>query len=178
MLNVHTHNYFGIVEDIIESYFTNLNHWKFNVIQQFYDVDKEAPYAELSSMGVIEFLEKWCKWRITIELEALKHRKAKKLVAIDLQNLLILAASNIDIIMASLKRKDTEDYLGKKLKITPEQVDTILSRQIKTLKALNLIDMKSKLASLKQELKEIEGMIKKPADTVVADIEILEKKIA
>lgn len=160
-------------EAIVEDYFAKKCHFKMNVIDQTFDPDTETVTAKLTLLSMQSFLDKWIEWRLKLEVDALTYRRGKTEEVLALTELMLLAANNIDTIVAALKRKDTEEWLAKQLKITAEQVDLILSRQIRSLKALERDKLIEKIAELKKYITQLSGWIKKPAPKLIEDIDAL-----
>lgn len=159
--------------EVIEKHFSKRCSFRINAIEKSFDYETETPSAELLQTSVLDFFKKWTKWRIDLEVKALNYRKGKTQEQLALQELMLLACKNIDLIVKALKAKNTEEVLMKGLKITAEQVDTILSRQIRSLKALEAEKLVEKIKETKAFLTQLDKWIKKPADKIVADIDTM-----
>lgn len=161
--------------EVISKHFTKACDFKMHVIDQKYDYETEHRSADLVRLSVTEFLKKWTKWRVALEVKALNYRLDRTKEQLALHELMLLACNNIDLIVKALKVKNTEEVLMKGLKITAEQVETILSRQIRSLKALEADKLRAKIKEVKASIVQLEKWIKKPSAKVIADIDELVK---
>jgi DNA gyrase/topoisomerase IV subunit A len=121
------------------------------------------------SLSVPELLITWLKERLALEKRSLEYRIGKQNVAIAYSELLIYAANSLDIIFKALRVDDSQAYLVKAMKITPEQAQQILELKVRQLSKLDHNNLKAKLAEQKKELAILQGFLKKPRPKVVSD---------
>lgn len=164
-----------VADEIIDKFWTTKQNYKFNVTKRYIADEDLHTRAKFMHHDMVSFLKSWVKWRKALEIRTLKNRNKVLAVSLELQQLMMLASKNIDIIMAALKRKDTETYLEKALKITPKQVDIILGRQIRTLKALERSKIQERIDDLTKQIDQITKWLKAPSKKILADLDALEK---
>ena len=118
-------------------------------------------------LSPMQLIEKWCEWRLEIERLVITNRVQKCDAQIKRFNLMVLAVDNLKIIVDSLSKPDSEQYLVTKLNIGREEADIIMDLKIKQLKKL---EKKSLVEHIKAEqiaLKAHKIGLKKPQDSVI-----------
>jgi topoisomerase-4 subunit A len=122
-----------------ESYFNN-------VTVRTLEKDESEKYRDeatvkLKSSTIPELINRWCKWRISLEVKACNYQiKLKDLELRKLEVLRIAIANRALIIKALDKKMDDAalaEYLSKTLKITLDEANTILDFRVRQLKALD-----------------------------------------
>lgn len=126
--------------------------------------------VKFHTLTVPELLVKWLKWRVKLEVSSLAHRTKEQERAIEFTQLMILASDNLKVIFDSLKQKDSAAYISKHLKITVDQANIILDRQVRTLSKLNADEQQAKLKAQKAHLKQLNEWSAKPVRKVRNDI--------
>ena len=122
-------------------------------------------------LSIPELIIKWLRWRVALEKASLAYQMQATEKEIALRKLLILAISNIDILASCLKTKDPRAAIVKGLKITPEEADILLARQLKTFAKLEAEKLHQAIAELNAHLKKLTKLHKKPAQSVRAFFE-------
>jgi len=121
------------------------------------------------SLSVPQLINKWLTERLQLEKRSLEYRIGKQEAAIAYSKLLIFAASSLDIIFKALRVDDSQGYLVKYMKISPEQATQILELRVRQLSKLDTNALKNKLAEQVKELNVLQGYFKKPRPKIIAD---------
>ncbi|WYW02076.1 DNA topoisomerase II [Pseudomonas phage vB_PpuM-Pori-4] len=166
------------VADDVLSVFDKMQNFKMNVNERAWNEYEGKADCKFGMMGVIGILEKWVAWRLALEQRYLEYKTAKLEQRNWSLNTLLLACNALDIIVAALKRDDTEAYLAKTMKITPEQAEYILDRQVRSLKKLNQDKMKAELKANLDTIKQHKEWIKTPEVPVAAQLKDFAKLLA
>ena len=116
-----------------------------------------------------QLINKWLTERLQLEKRSLEYRIGKQEAAIAYSKLLIFAASSLDIIFKALRVDDSQGYLVKYMKISPEQATQILELRVRQLSKLDTNALKNKLAEQVKELNVLQGYFKKPRPKIIAD---------
>ncbi|WYW01356.1 DNA topoisomerase II [Pseudomonas phage vB_PpuM-SKa-4] len=166
------------VADEVLSAFDRVQNFKMNVNQRRWNEMDGKANSTFGSTGVLGVVETWVAWRLALEQRYLEYKNSKLEQRNWAINTLLLAANALDVIMAGLKRDDTESYIKSKLKITDEQVEYILDRQVRSLKKLNQDRLKSELKENLATIKHHKEMIKTPEVPVAAQLKDFAKTLA
>jgi intein/homing endonuclease len=124
-------------------------------------------------LSPIELIEKWCKWRIDIELKVLTNRIQKTEALIKNTNLMVLAIDNIAIMADSLTKTNSEQYLVQQLKVTEAEASTLMNVRFKQLKRMEKRNLKEYIASEKAHLKKHVIALNKPNESIIEGLKTL-----
>lgn len=137
-------------------------------------VDGVVDYSvELLAPSVPKLLMLWLKARIETETKSLEYRIGKQEAAIAYSELLIYAASKIDVIVRIVKTsKEPKADLSKALKINPEQADQILELKLRQLTKLDQAALHAKLKDQQLFLKQLHVWLKAPKKKMLIDTDV------
>ena len=90
------------------------------------------------------------------------------------QELLKLAAVNLQVVFDALRSKDSEAYLVRKLKITTEQATEIMSLQVRQLKSLAIPVIEKEIKQLAAKIASLQKDLKAPQNRVIADLKAID----
>jgi DNA gyrase/topoisomerase IV subunit A len=146
---------------------------------QSYDIGvthRQTKGVSFARTTVAKIIHDWCDWRIEMETKVLKYLislEEKKLLRL---NLTLKAVLNLDVIIASLKVQDSNAFLVKKLKITPEEADVILDLKVRQLKSFEASKLRQAIKEAESSIKKFQQELKNPAARVARDLKALEIK--
>ena len=109
-----------------------------------------------------EFFKMWVSWRIELERKAIRfliQKQEKELARIEL---MLKAVINCKVVFDSLQVEDSAAYLVKKLKITAEEADSILSMMVKQLKKMDAKKLEASIKEIKTEIAKLNRELKTP----------------
>ena len=138
--------------------------------------------AKLRSTTIPQIVEDWLKYRISIEKSACEHWVAEYSDKIAFLNLMRLAISKLDIIIKHLKNKKLDDKklkaaIAKDLKISEDDADCILSRNLRQLRHLEDAKLQQQISELKDEIKSLNLRIKKPRAFILKHVKKISKSL-
>ena len=126
----------------------------------------------LLSLSVPQLLVAWLRARKEIEIKSLTYRVKKQQAAIDYSNLLIFAASKLDIIVPIIRKSaKPREELAKALKITIEQADQILDLTLRKLTRLDQDALHTKLKEQEKTLVQLNKWLKAPKKKMLLDVD-------
>lgn len=117
-----------------------------------------------------EFFKRWTAWRIELEVKAIKYLIQQLEVKLARLNLMLKAVINCKVVFDSLQVEDSEGYLVKKLKITREEADTILSLMVKQLKKMDARKLEASIKEVNAEIVQLKKELKAPHNRVLASL--------
>ena len=164
----------AVFEDALST-FWKMVHFKTNVTVRTFD--GTSPQTTFKATNVIEILTDWCARRIELEQRALSYQITQLQVKIDKANLMLLAVKNKSIVLACLDAADPDKALAKGLKITLEQAKQILDMQIRKLSKMDGTQLVGTLSNLNATLKSTKASLRKPADSVLANLKLIAQGI-
>lgn len=148
-----------------------------NVTVRTLNTNEVTPVVDkdFKSMPVPELINKWCKWRVKLELDMLRHKRDRVITEIHKLEVLRQAIAKLDVVFKILKSKaeNLDDALSKALKIPVEDAKIILDRQVRGLSRLSDAKLVAEIKTLNTKLKAIKGNIKKPEAKISADLDQL-----
>lgn len=122
-------------------------------------------------LSIPKLMHIWLKWRIGLEVSSLQYQIKVTEAAIRRTKLLIFACNNLDVIFKALKTTDPEAYLMKHLKLSKEDVNTILELKVRQLSRLDFEKLKAQLADQQKYLKGLQAKLKRPRAQVLKFLE-------
>lgn len=136
-------------------------------------VDGVVDYTvTMHSMSVPQLVIAWLRDRLATELKSLDYRIKKQNAAIAFSDLLIMVANKLDIIVPIIRNSKTpKEDLVKKLKITPDEAESILELKLRRLTRLDQSAIADKRKEQVAELKQLEKWRAKPKPKMSADID-------
>lgn len=146
---------------------------------QSYDIgvtDRKLEGVTFRRTTVPDIIHDWCDWRVGLESKVLAYLisiEERKLARLELT---LLAVLNLDVILASLKVKDSAEYLVKKLKITLEDANAILDLKVRQLKALEATQLRQAIKAAQAQIKTYQLELKAPGKRVIRELETMEIK--
>lgn len=126
--------------------------------------------TEFRGSNLANLLESWIDYRVDLETRVQQYRTRILDDKIKHQNLLKLAVDNKAVIIKSLNSDKPESIICDKLNITPEQANTILGLQIRSLSKLNGEKIVQDIADLNKERKQTVAYAKNPNPKVMSDL--------
>lgn len=116
-------------------------------------------------------IEKWCAWRVELEIKVLSNRLINLQTKIDSVNATIFAINNLNIIIEALSKDDSVKYLISKLKITEEQANVIMNLKVYQLKKFSKKKLLDDIKGLNTQLKNVKELKKNPVPVIVRELE-------
>lgn len=135
---------------------------------------RQADKVSFKRMTVPELIRDWCKWRVELETKVIKHLIKDEERKLARQELLKLAAVNLQAVFDALRSKDSEAYLVRKLKITAEQANEIMSLQVRQLKSLAIPVIEKEIKQLAAKISSLQKDLKAPQNRVIADLKAID----
>ena len=132
--------------------------------------------VSFSRKTVPEIIRDWCKWRVELEVKVLKYLISEEQRKLARQELLKLAAVNLQVVFDALRSKDSEAYLVRKLKISLEQATEIMSLQVRQLKSLAIPTIDKEIKQLQAKINSLQKDLKAPENRVIADLKAIDFK--
>lgn len=163
------------LDEITELFETKQN-LVFMVEERYVDEDRQ-PQAKIMNMTMPSFFREWARWRIDLEVNALKNDIKIVQEKLARQELLLMAVLNRELIIKALDMPDTEAYLAKQLKISYETADAITDLRIKQLKALEEQPIRKLIAEHKKTILGLKAELKVPHERCIATIETVMETI-
>lgn len=117
---------------------------------------------KLRNIQPVQLLQDWMDYRIRLEVKACKYWQVQCQAHIAMLELYIKAINSLDIIRAALEVDDSEAYLVKHMKITPEDAKFLMARTLNQLKKLELKKIKDQIVALREEIAGYQKRIDKP----------------
>lgn len=132
--------------------------------------------AKLRPTTVPDLITFWLKYRIQLEKDACAHWVKERAKEIAYLQLMRLAITNLDFIMNCVKNKKLDDAqlvaaISKGLKITAEETNKILARNLRQLRHLEDQALSDKIKALEKERASYEMRIKRPAAYVLKTLD-------
>lgn len=171
----------------IKKLFSERERMDVKVTDRVFNDEADAVDVKLKSATVPQILEQWLEYRITLEKTACSYWAVKRKEEIAYLKLMRLAISELDFIFKCVRNTKLDDdalvkAISKKLKITDDQTNQILARNLRQLRHLEDEKLSGKIKELAEEVKGYEERIKKPSkyiakhlDEMVADLSLKEK---
>lgn len=138
--------------------------------------------ANLRSITVPELLTVWLKYRIELEQVACAYWIKETDVEIRWHEVMRIAISKLDILFKLIKDKKLDDtqlteQVSKQLKVSTDEANLILARNLRQLRAMEDDKLASKMKELQAYKKELEGRQAKPAAYVSKHLDSLAKEL-
>jgi DNA gyrase subunit A len=160
----------------LSSLLTSSKAFQMNVTRRF--IDKEGKLdVEFFPTNVPDLINRWLKWRVGLEVKALNYKIGKQEEAIATTKLLMYAITILEVIFKSLKEEKSAEYIVKHSKMTLEQANQILDRQVRSLSKLSSLTLETRLGKEKEQLAELKELVKQPVKKVASDLEIATKAL-
>ena len=159
------------------------------VTDRVFKEEEDIVDIKLKSTTVPKILEQWLEYRINLEKSACSYWKEKRQEEIAYLNLMRLAISQLDFIFKCVRDTKLDDAalvkkISKGLKITPEQTNQILARNLRQLRHLEDKKLVEKIKDLKAEVAGYEARIKKPSkyiskhlEEMAAELSVVTRKV-
>jgi DNA gyrase subunit A len=134
--------------------------------------ENETQMVKFEDWSPIQILEAWRTWRIELEKLLIKHLISVNDAEIHRLNLLILAASKLDVLFEILKAKsgDKIAMIENKLKVSNEDAKTIWQLAVGRLDRLNAEETKAKVAELEKTNRSLKKDYKVPAERILREL--------
>lgn len=172
----------------IHKLFSERERFDVKVTDRVYREDKEIIDIKLKPITVPKLLEQWLEYRVNLEKTACTFWINKRQEEIAYLNLMRLAIDKLDFIFKCVRDPKLDDEalvkkISKGLKITADQTNQILARNLRQLRHLEDKKLVAKIKDLKSEINGYELRIKKPSahismhlNELAADLSIVAKK--
>ncbi len=126
-------------------------------------------------MNFVQMLDNWVVYRVKLELALIEHLLAKRQAELHVNEVYLFAVQNIDKLLKALPKvlvaKDPDATLAKILKIPQDDASIILDRKVRQLARLEESDLRTKIKSLRDEIKQLEADRKNPGERAAKDLE-------
>lgn len=131
--------------------------------------DTESKFASLT---FIQYLERWCKYRLALEGRMIGRKLELNQQAIDRHDLLLLVIKHLDALVKLIRKKHEsrahlEKAVGKLLDINAEEVKTVLALTISRLSSLETAEVEADKKKLIQTRKVLTAQSKDLPGTVL-----------
>lgn len=137
------------------------------VVEQSGSDDNPELEPTFAYCNFLKFFEEWIAYRIELEVSYLKHFMAKAEFVCKILRGKIKVCASADALDRAIKiirtAKEPKASLMKEFKLDEDQVEAILSMQLRSLAKLALADVKSQLAAVEEELAGYAQRLKAPA---------------
>lgn len=138
--------------------------------------------AKLRSTNIPTIINDWLAFRIGIEKKACAHWTKENEKIIAYQELMRLAIANLDLIIKHVKNKKLTDEallkaLAKDLKITTEQANQILARNLRQLRHLEDSKLSEVIKTAQAEIKSLSKRSKNPTSYIKEHLKVLQKTL-
>lgn len=127
----------------------------------------ETTFAKISFP---EFFKRWAAWRIELEVKAINYLIQQLEIKLLRLTLMLKAVINCKVVFDSLQVEDSEGYLVKKLKITAEEANTILSLMVRQLKKMDAKKLEASIKEVNAEIAKLKKELKAPHNRVLASL--------
>lgn len=167
--NINEDRFADIVE-AVEREVTNSVSYRLGVTIRKVDESNKFKY-----LNYVDYLRQWVKYRISLETRLIKNLIEKTKRELHLNEVYLFAVENIDRILKALPKvlmaADPDKALAKALDIPVEDAKIILDRKVRQLAKLEVADLKTKIKSLRAELKQLTTDLKEPGKRAARDTE-------
>lgn len=124
-------------------------------------------------LGYVKFIDVWLKYRIRLELDLIKNLIVKAERDLHINKVYLFAVENMSKLLKVLPKvlvsKDPDAALAKALKISVEDAGIILDRKVRQLAKMEAAALKTKIAELEAELKQLRKDQKDPGSRAARD---------
>lgn len=121
----------------------------------------------LMETNIPTLIDRWVRYRIELEKTYQDHRFATLDEKQKYSELLVLAASNREVIIKALKTDNPADQIAKKLNLTIEQANTILDLQVRRLSKLSENELNHTINELRKQKKEAKAIKNDPKSRIM-----------
>jgi topoisomerase-4 subunit A len=105
--------------------------------------------------SIPDFINNWIIWRKKLEQKVVGHKVASLESIVKNKKLLLLAISNLALIIKALQAEDTKSYLMRHLNVNADQADFILNLRVYQLKKLEGREIKILIRELEHKTKTL-----------------------
>lgn len=144
------------------------------VVEQSGSDDNPEIAPTFAYCNFLQFFEEWVAYRIELEVSYLKHFMAKAEFVCKILRGKIKVCASADALDRAIKiirtAKEPKASLMKEFKLDEDQVEAILSMQLRSLAKLALADVKSQLAAVEEELADYQRRLKAPGKSAANDL--------
>lgn len=142
-------------------------HMRLNVTARYISesIDSETR-AKFRPTNVIQLINNWVKWRISLEKRMLTRKVNVCNNNIVREELMLLAVLNRQVIFDSLEEDDSEWYLAENLRINLEQAKAILELKVRQLKKLDEKRIRANIKQLKEERSVLKRSLADPTKSI------------
>lgn len=145
-------------------------------------VENHQPRVSLRHAVVPQLLNEWLAYRVDLERKACQYWIGQRATEIQYLKLMRLAIAKLDFLFACVKNKKLNDQqlvdtIAKGLKITVEQVNQILARNLRQLRHLEDQSLVEKIKALELEIQGYDKRIKAPRAYIAKHLMQLQKEL-
>lgn len=134
---------------------------------------RELDSVAFSRSTVVNTVKNWCAWRIQLESKVIKYLISLEEAKLLRLKLMLLAVNNLKVIVASLSKEDSAQYIAQHLKITIEEANIILDMKVRQLKALERTKLIASVKAVESEIQSLKASLKKPVVRVLKDLDTI-----
>lgn len=138
-----------------------------------YDVVRLSRESEdemsVAKLPILQLLTDWDAYRISLQTDVTNYRIQRVEQRVERIDLLIKAVDCLEIIMKSLRVDDSEAYLVRHMKVTPEQAHDILEMRVRQLKSLEKRKLLEERKACMTTLKTLRIDLKYPAKAAIRE---------
>ena len=138
-----------------------------------YDVVRLSRESEdemsVAKLPILQLLTDWAAYRISLQTDVTNYRIQRVEQRVERIDLLIKAVDCLEIIMKSLRVDDSEAYLVRHMKVTPEQAHDILEMRVRQLKSLEKRKLLEERKACMTTLKTLRIDLKYPAKAAIRE---------
>lgn len=131
---------------------------------------QKSSTVEFHRVSIPKLIAMWCEWRVGLEIKMLKHLLSKHEQELKRLELLVFAVDQLNVIVESLSKEDSEAYLVTKLKISREDAAFILDMRVRQLKKLEKTKLLTSIKEINAKIKAVNVDLKAPAARVVREL--------
>ena len=123
----------------------------------------------VAKLPILQLLTDWAAYRISLQTDVTNYRIQRVEQRVERIDLLIKAVDCLEIIMKSLRVDDSEAYLVRHMKVTPEQAHDILEMRVRQLKSLEKRKLLEERKACMTTLKTLRIDLKYPAKAAIRE---------
>lgn len=167
----------------IEKLFSESQRYDVKVTDRVYNNESDMVDAQLKPITVPQLLRTWLLYRIKLERLACTYWIAERDKDIAYLELMRLAISKLDFIFACVRDQKLDDAqlvakLTTGLKITVDQTNQILARNLRQLRHLEDKKLSEQITALNQERAGYQTRLTKPATYVLKHLDVLAAELS
>jgi DNA gyrase/topoisomerase IV subunit A len=166
----------------IDVLFSETQRYDVKVTDRVFNSEEDMVDVKLRPITVPQLLEEWLLYRIHLEKTACAYWIEKRKKEIAYLELMRLAISQLDFIFKCIKDRKLDDAalvkkIGKQLKITDEQTNQILGRNLRQLRHLEDQKLSDEIKAILVECKGYQARMDKPSKYIMQHLDTLAEEL-